>query len=186
MKITSEALDEFYNSVLRIVESISNDFEEPNADWVPSVTTLGPTGAIEVAIIDPHFLENDYTKEALALMMTVTAVKTKAVSMVFVSSTWMSMITPEEAKRYSETGGLPRAGEMPNRKEALVLNELRGDVGAKLHYSYIERHKDAPPTLGPWQVFEQDKNNRMEGRLVDPVENLIMASYCMVTTAEAE
>src|SRR6188768_2981313 len=140
MKITSEVLDEFYDKVLRVVKEISEDFKEPDADWAPSVTTLGPDGSIEVAIIDPTFLQNENTKEALALVMSVTAMKTKAVSMVFVSSTWMASITPDEAKRYSETGGLPRAGQMPNRKEALVLNELRGDIGARLHYSYIERH----------------------------------------------
>lgn len=141
-------------------------FTEPDDDWEPMIF-LKPGDESEGWPILPvgPFMQSNATKNILAEAVIPSAVERfQATEVVMILSTWTS---ENSSKMLHETGEYKPPSEQDDRKELLMLSEIKSTGAGRHAFAPIERHEDGPPTLGEWEELEQEAD--ITGRFVEPV-----------------
>jgi len=134
-------LDFVEEGARKVVDTMTS----PDADWAPMLFALAPTEQQDTGrdlgvVIIPLLMED---KEASLKDVSWALAEVKAVEAVMLSSSWLAKYdSPEKAAQ----AWLPPS-MTEGRQEFVVLTHVTLD-GHLLRMMPIERHKDAPPTLG--------------------------------------
>lgn len=159
--------DEFATMVRDGVDHVGHGFTSPDDDW----STMA-------------FLEHghDITLVALALETTpqiVAAVRgliaqTKATKIALVTSTWMvdllEVTDPDIRAKFGRDEIMPEDYDGPGKYESVVVSVFDAEI-IKAWNAIIERHPDAPPTLGEWQPLGDV--GTMSGAMVEPIHEAL-------------
>jgi hypothetical protein len=113
---------------------------DPDEDWIPTAIYYGADGPGVVAFnLDP-----DHISEALEEFLVQNDVTAWGVW----ATTWFVL-----ADDVDEAPGI-RPAEHPRGFEALLLRLHAADKSA-IEIARIERHENAPPTIGKWELLEE-------------------------------
>jgi hypothetical protein len=133
------------------IESIAETFEEPDADWLPTMLVMTREETFNLVGIDPEFMASPTTKAILAEQVIPGVLREQnAIAAAFVSSAWMG--TYDNTKMGIGDKHL-RPSQQPDRQEVVMLT-LATALEAKSLTAPIIRHEDGPPTLGEWDGFD--------------------------------
>lgn len=167
-------------------------------DWMPVVIVdgtfpadlpdvepdlVGKTGRLIVGFAG-DMMRDDESKDYLAAIMGMLAIKTLATGMVFLSTVWMSVLpmtkaddNPDETEeehreRIQEEARLhgPPSKD-PNRKERLMILSVQysgEDDGTKFIFASIKREEGKPPVLYDWKLCDSSSMG-MLGRFPDAI-----------------
>lgn len=141
---------------------IRETFTSPDADWDPVAFLLLPDDTVTIMGLDPKFLTNDLTKDALVAVIChrITELEPGAVGMIF--STW----TVRDLKEKPEI----QPKDHPERREELLLVLVEPD-NVQAVTAPIYRDGEQPPALGQWD--EEDTGAVHTGRFINPIINTL-------------
>jgi len=143
-----EAMEALISSAQSGAVEISTTLE-PDEDLMPVAFVLDGEGTLAIVSIDPRFMATPATKEMLAQQVLPDVIrKHNGIAAAFVSAAWMA--TYERNDRNIHKQVPPK--ERPDRKEVVLFTAATA-LEVKSYSADIERHEDAPPTLGDWQFF---------------------------------
>lgn len=131
-------MDELIEQFQRMIESMATSIFNEQGHLMPMAVVLaekkegeGITYEHHIVNIDPSFMQNSHSKDHLAdkvipgIMAEMKAKQSKPLCSVFISEVWYKThnVTPEEAKRYKESGNLGHsfASLKVEKKEAIML-----------------------------------------------------------------
>lgn len=163
--------EKFKLDVLSLVRGIGEKFDEPDDDWMPVL--------IAGEIVVPLNFTDETAKDLMAeLVMPIAIRESKAKEYAFVSSTWVSTITPPEEMRDKSTEEqmryigehYPPPSMSDQRKESVVVSFGSCDGTNEMWMAEIKRSEDKPPELSEW---EYHGSNDYEGRFVEPLMKAI-------------
>jgi hypothetical protein len=145
----------------------------PEDDWQPVLIGLTETEATVVGFpIMPNL--KDTLVEVLATIAKQFGFKAMAV----VTTVWYvkvavdaSSLTDEEREALEREHMNTPPSEHPNRVEAVLIQALDAEV-MRFRVAEIERHPDAPPTLGEWKPLGED-NDEYGGRFPDALRDVL-------------
>ena len=150
-------------------ERVGEGFDDPDDDWAPMAMVSRADGTLLAVGIDPRFMANDGRKDMLAEEMLPAILREQeATAIVLLTSTWYV----DQSRRDAAEHGFRRPSQDPNRKEAVTLMGLSLTEQA-LWMADIERHEDAPPTLGEWRKLPDKSVTEITGRFVIPVRQAL-------------
>lgn len=132
---------------------------------------LDKEGKSVVCAIENAYMQNNGTKDNLAVMLRKLARKHEAVAMLFTSEVWMRTATPGKATEEMEKfrGSI---ANLPGSKSMMMIQEIRGG-SVFLHIAEIVAPKGQPRALGEWQCG----NGTSSGRFVDDIAPVIGDNY---------
>lgn len=151
---------EFVNFVKDTIREYGAGFTSPNDDWPMAICVDHSTDAT------PHWFEppDEVTArpdgiQILGQALAAGSLITRPTKVAIVTSTWQVIVDRDEPV----PPDMPRPGDHPDRFEAVVAIVMDAER-VEPWTALIERHPDAPPTLGEWEVGDE-----AGGALVDPL-----------------
>lgn len=166
-------VESMYEMVERMAKDVGGDFTEPDDDWFPVAHVLTKKGERFVLAIDLDFMQNEATKGRLVKNLTDFIRKKKVTHFTLVLSTWIVKADRKpgiDLDTQAEEVGLP--SQHPDREEMLLVTSFDADTFIT-GFALIERHDDAPPTLGE---FERMPDDAMSGRFIEPFRDALKAA----------
>lgn len=147
---------------------VGMSFTEPTDDWKPLAHFMGE----DKQGMLPLSFENDEEKNFMSEAIAKCARMLDAKVVGLITSAWQVKVDKSEVDVDAVTTEV-RPSQDPRREEVLVLSIISADkqVG---YVARIIRDGKTPPTLGPWEKWDE---GILKGRFVDPVvkELLLMA-----------
>ena len=143
----SELLEHAKDAARRNAERLT----EPDEGIMPVFLWLGPRG-VGLMPIGP-MLQDEETKDMLALHMTAAMVVGRATEAVMVTTAWTVKreMTDEEKAAYKRgTYGIVPPSKDPDRVEIIGLMRVSNE-GDDMHQAELIRHPDRPPDIGEWE-----------------------------------
>jgi hypothetical protein len=154
------------------VAAVQESFTDPDDDWEPVMFAISDDENVVIGL-PPAAFASDRAKDMLcdvALPGIILAGRVRA--LVMVMSTWEVEYTKEFPRSADPHRQMPPS-QHPRRREALYLSGLTATLTRSLRAD-IQRHPDAPPTLGEWRVREADHPNYdVTGRFIAPLQEAL-------------
>src|SRR5205809_7660251 len=111
-------LEHFAEMIMKGAADVGSHFDKADDDWASIIQTESGDGQITVGLVDGEFFANEARKELLVSRIGAQLEQMGANKVGFINSTWMKMISKEEA----ESGNYLRPSEdVANRIEGLTL-----------------------------------------------------------------
>lgn len=142
------ALDEMMCSAVETLKELASDWEQPDDDLAPAMLIAGRDGKRVLVEIDPEFFQNEFTKDVLSEFVMPNMIReANGIAAVYICSVWETRLDDVPVSR------------APDRTEAVIV------LGANLEEfrlarAEIQRHPDAPPTLGEFEWEGHDEGHR--------------------------
>lgn len=148
-------VDELLEMLRTTAETIGNRFERPDDDWL-TVCAWHDSQEQRGTLAPLVFSNEDEKVRALAEVSDVMRACDADVAGLVMSS-WGARVTKEQVAESERRGeSLPKPSQSPLRQELLlILGKERGAPIVSM-WAEIQRHDDAPPTLGEWEVSEHE------------------------------